>query len=202
MLSPQSVRRGDCVSRGAQQGPNQANPEGVSGYQSGSWSKVTGSSPEAQGVSHYLREAQGNYILDGANDTHFLGTDLIVSQKGRNGPEKQKFLCAQHRRKRWVIDSEESCAAEMIRFTKCIFCVFANRDEHSSGKLQAALIKEMDNLRRSIEQTLCTLEGEIEDRANSSEASHSREGDAATEVLRQELGSLPTHRRDVHMKFF
>ena len=101
------------VIRGAQTGPYQANPVGASGYQAGSWSKVTGSSPEDQGVSHYPQELQGNYVVDGAIDTHLLRTDPIGAQKGRNGPEKQKFLCALCRQKRWVIHSEANCAAEM-----------------------------------------------------------------------------------------
>ena len=33
------------VIRGAQPGPHQANPDGVSGYRAGSWSTVTGSTP-------------------------------------------------------------------------------------------------------------------------------------------------------------
>ena len=36
------------VMRGALPGPYQANPEGASGYQAGSRSKATGSTPEAQ----------------------------------------------------------------------------------------------------------------------------------------------------------
>ena len=48
------------VIRGVQPGPHQANPEGASGYQAGSWSTVTGSTPEAQEVSHFPRQSQGN----------------------------------------------------------------------------------------------------------------------------------------------
>ena len=81
------------VNRGAQPGPHQANPEGVSVSQAGSGSTAT----------RDLHE--GNYLVDGAIDTHLLGTDPISSQKGKNGPERQKFLCAQCRKKRWVIDS-------------------------------------------------------------------------------------------------
>ena len=95
------------VIRGAQPGPHQANPEGASGYRAGSGSTVTGNPPKAQEVSNYPRQPQGNYLVDGAIDTHLLGTDLIGAQKGKNEPEKQKFLCAHCRKKRWVIDSEQ-----------------------------------------------------------------------------------------------
>ena len=98
------------VIRGAQPGPHQANPEGASGFQAGSRSTAAGNSPEAQGVSQYPQQPQGNYMVDGAIDTHLLGTDPIGAQKSKNGPEKQKFLCAHCRRKRWVIDSEAGCA--------------------------------------------------------------------------------------------
>ena len=81
------------VIRGAKPVPYQANPEAASGYQASSRSTATGNSPEAQGVSHYPREPQGNYVVDCAIDTHLLGTDPIGAQKGRNGPEKLKFLC-------------------------------------------------------------------------------------------------------------
>ena len=80
------------VIRGAQPGPHQANPEGASGYRAGSGSTVTGGTPEAQEVSHFPRQAQGNYVVAGAIDTRLLGTDPIGAQKGKNGPEKQKFL--------------------------------------------------------------------------------------------------------------
>ena len=80
----------------------------------------------------------------------------------------------------------------MTRVTKCLFSVVANRDERARGQLQAALLKEMDDLRRSTEQSMCTLEGKIEERtpARSCYSSHSRAGDAAIEDLHQELGSL------------
>ena len=76
-----------------------------------------------------------------------------------------------------------------------MFRVVANSEYHARGKLQAALLEEMDNLRRSIEQSMCTLEAEIEKRTHARivEASHSRAGDASTEDLRQELGSLREH---------
>ena len=92
---------------------------------------------------------------------HLLGTDSIGSQKSRNGSEEQKFLRAQCRRKRWVTDSEVSCTAEMTRFTKCMFCVVANRDERDRGQLQAALLKEIHDLRCSIEESLCTLDDSL-----------------------------------------
>ena len=53
----------------------------------------------------------------------------------------------------------------------------------------------MEYLRISIEQSLSTFEAKIEERtpARSSEASHSRAGEAATEDLRKELSSLREH---------
>ena len=143
-------------------------------------------------MSQYPQQPQGNYVVDGAIDTHLLGTHPIGAQKGKNGPEKQKFLCAHCRRKRWVIDSEAGCGTEMTRFTRCMFCVVAERDESARGQLQAALLKEMEYLRKSIEQSLSTFEAKIEERtpARSGEASHSRAGEAATEDLRKELIAL------------
>ena len=143
-------------------------------------------------MSNYPRHPQGNYVVDGEIDTHLLGTDPIGAQKGKNGPEKQKFLCAHCRRKRWVIDSEAGCAAEMTRFTRCMFCVVAERDERAGGQLQAALLEELDNLSRGIEQSLGTFEAIIEERTpvRSGEASHSRAGEAATEDLRKEFSSF------------
>ena len=88
------------VIRGAQPGPHQANPEEASGYRAGSGSSSTGNPPEAQGVSQYPQQPQGNYVIECAIDAHLLGTDLIGAQKGKNGPEKQKFLCVHCRRKR------------------------------------------------------------------------------------------------------
>ena len=37
---------------------------------------------------------QRNFIVDGAIDTHPLGTDPLVAQVGKNEPEKHKFLCS------------------------------------------------------------------------------------------------------------
>ena len=109
------------VNRGAHPGPHQANFEGVSGYRAGSGSTTSGGTPKAQEESHFPRQAQGNYVFDGAIDTHLLGTDPIGAQKGKNGPEKQKFLCAHCRKKRWVIESEAGCAAEMTRLPGACF---------------------------------------------------------------------------------
>ena len=183
------------VNRGAQPGPYQANPEGGSVSQAVSGSTATRDLHEVQIANQFPRKAQGDYLVDGAIDTHLLGTDPIGSQKGKNGPEKQKFLCAECRKKRWVIDSEAGCAAEMTRFTRCMFCVVEKRDERARMQLQAALLKEMEYLRNSIEQSLCTFEAKIEERtpARSGEASHSRAGEAAAEDLRKELSSLREH---------
>ena len=110
---------------------------------------------------------------------------------------KKKYLCAQCRRKRSVIDSEAGCAADMSRFTRCMFCVVENRDEQARMQLQAARLKEMECLRISIEHSLSTFEAKIEGRtpARSGEASHSRAGEVATEDLRKELSFL---RENVH----
>ena len=109
--------------------------------------------------------------------------------------KSEKFFCAHCRRKRWIIDSEVSCAAEMTRFTRCMFCVVAERDERTRGQLQAALLKEMWCLR-----CLSTFEAKIEERtpARSGEASHSQAEKAATEDLHKELSSLRKH---VHREF-
>ena len=62
------------------------NRKGVSGFQADSWSKATGISLEAQGVSHYSQKAQVNYVVDGVIDTHLLGTGPIRRQRSRGGP--------------------------------------------------------------------------------------------------------------------
>ena len=76
-----------------------------------------------------------------------------------------------------------------------MFCVVEKRDERARMQLQAALLKEMEYLRKSIEQSLCTFEAKIEERipARSGEASHSRSGEAAAEDLRKELSFLREH---------
>ena len=201
MLSPQWVRvtfrTRSASSGGAQPGPHQANAEGASGYQAGSRSTATGNLPEAQGVSQYPQQPQCNYVVDGAIDTHHP----IGAQKGKNGSEKQKFLCAHCRRKRLVIDLEAGCAAEMTRFTRCMFCVVTERDERSRRQLQAALLEELDSLRRGIEQSLGAFKARIEEStpARSGEASHTRAGEAVTEDLRKEFSAgegVPRARRN------
>ena len=83
----------------------------------------------------------------------------------------------------------------MTRFTRCMFCVVEKRDERACMQLQAVLLKEIEYLRKSIEQSLSTFEAKIEKSApaRSGEASHSRAGEAATEDLRKELCSLREH---------
>ena len=61
------------VIRGAQPGPCQANPEGVSGSHAGSQSNVTGDLHEVQMESQYSREAQGYYVVvEGRAGAHIL----------------------------------------------------------------------------------------------------------------------------------
>ena len=76
-----------------------------------------------------------------------------------------------------------------------MFCIVANREDHIRWQLQAALLKEMDHSRWSIEQSMGTLEAKIEEMtpSRSGEASYSRARDAATKDLRQELGFLREH---------
>lgn len=163
--------------------------------QSSAVSRASKPDAQAQEVSPYPRVTKGNYVVDGAIDTHHLGTDPLGTQKGKNGPEKQKFLCAQCRQKRWVIDSEVGCTAEMTRFTRCMFCVVSNKEERARGKLQAALLQEISNLQKSIEQRMCALEAKLEEKtpAMSGEASRQPAGNATEDFrqdLRQELSSL------------
>ena len=69
------------VIRGAQPGPHQANPRKSQWLPGWLRVTVTGNPPEAQEVSHFPRQPQGNYVVDGAIGTHLLGTDPIVDQK-------------------------------------------------------------------------------------------------------------------------
>ena len=77
------------------------------------------------------------------------------------------------------------------------------RDERARSQLRAALLGELYSLRRGIEQSLGAFEARIEERtpARSSEASHSRAGEAATEdkefssfkeQVFQELDGMPS----------
>ena len=88
------------VIRGAQPGPHQANPEGVSGSHTGCRSKATVDLHEVQIENQFPREAQGNYVVDGAIDTHLLGTEVLGTQRGKGGPWALKFRCAQCRKKK------------------------------------------------------------------------------------------------------
>ena len=46
---------------------------------------------QCQEVCHYYRIPQGNYVDDGAVDTHHLGTDQLGAQKGKNGRKNRNF---------------------------------------------------------------------------------------------------------------
>ena len=89
----------------------------------------------------------------------------------------------------------------MTRFTRCMFCVVAERDERTRGQLQEALLEEMDSLRRGIEQSLGAFEVKIEERTplRSGEASLLRAGEAATKDLCKEFSSL---RENVHQELY
>lgn len=172
-----------------------ATPTGLGEPQSSAVSRASKPGAQAQEVSRSPKAHQRNYVVDGAIDTHKLGTDPLGAQKGRNGPEKQKFFCALCRKKRWVVDSEVGCAAEMTRKTRCMFCVVSNKEDRARGELRAALLKEISNLQKSIEQRMCALEAKLEEStpAMSGEASRQPAGNATEDLrqdLRQELSSL------------
>ena len=72
----------------------------------------------------------------------------------------------------------------MTHFTRCMFCVVANKENCARGQLQAALLKEINNLHKSIEQRILTLEARMEEmvHARSDEANHQRTGTAIEDL--------------------
>ena len=148
------------VIRGAQPDPHQAQPEGVSGSQAGSRSKATVDLHEVQIENQFPREAQGNYVVDGAIDTHLLGMEVLGTQRGKGGPGALKFRCAQCRKKKWMINSEVESASELHRFTKCMDCVTSIKEERARKALESKIDNKMKEQWDSVTSRLSSLERE------------------------------------------
>lgn len=85
------------------------------------------------------------YLKDGAVDTFLLGTE-ILGTRHKNGPEKQKFWCSQCKLKRWVIDSQEGCSANLTRHSICSFCDVRNHTDREIRKQNVALQAEIKKI--------------------------------------------------------
>lgn len=91
-------------------------------------------------------------------DTLMLGYEPIGIQSGKCGPERQKFLCASCRQKRWIIDSEPGCASGLTRYTVCSFCDVRSQTKREVRKLEASLLSELKKLRLSVDGRLSSFE--------------------------------------------
>ena len=101
------------------------------------------------------------YDKDGVIDTLMLGSEKIGIQTGRNGPAKQKFLCGQCRKRRWIIDSDAGCAAEMTRFTICSFCDVRGHADWAVRKQSEALLAELRKVQEQVNLKLASFEAKL-----------------------------------------
>ena len=104
-----------------------------------------------------LRPVPG-YADDGYIDVRLLGSEPIGIQTGKNGAQKQKFLCAKCNKKRWIIDSDASCASEMTRFTLCSFCSVSARADRRINESNSALLLELQGLQDRVDMRLSSFE--------------------------------------------
>ena len=102
------------------------------------------------------RPLQG-YDKSGAIDTLLLGSEPIGIQTGKCGPERQKFVCAKCRKKRWIMDSVAGCAAELTRFSVCSICDvkdLVSRESRERRKENSTIMAELSKLRGDVEVKL------------------------------------------------
>ena len=66
--------------------------------------------------------APKSVLTDGAIDTHKLGGEPLGPQRGKNGPQKTKFICSRCRKHRWISDSDAGSAANLHRLSMCGYC--------------------------------------------------------------------------------
>ncbi len=89
-------------------------------------------------------------IRDGAIDTGRLADRPLGPQKGRKGPACQKFLCSQCLRKRWIMDSAAGCAADLTRFSTCLFCDLRGEFDGKVLELKSSFVTQVAELRDSV----------------------------------------------------
>ena len=147
----------------------------------------------AQIVSQVRVRPLASYVKDGVIDTNLLGSEPIGAQTGKNGPERQKFLCSVCRRKRWVIDSEAGSAAAMTYRTTCSFCDVRAYVDKVAKQQTSSLLAELNKLQKRLEDRL-DLFGErlleLESGPSVQVGASRSTGDRSPTGLREEFDSL------------
>ena len=78
--------------------------------------------------------------------TLLVGGKPLGAQKGKNGPRQTKFDCAQCGKTRWLIDSEAGRAADLTRFSTCLFCDLRSGYTREVKKVRDELTREIASL--------------------------------------------------------
>lgn len=133
---------------------NLSTPSGSGGPQPPTTPAVLTPCTAAQEVSTVPKRPLPGYAKGSAIDTAMLGSEPIGAQQGKNGPERQKFLCSQCRKKRWVIDSDAGCASEMTRFTICSFCEVRGDMDRKLQKTNSDFLGSLNRLQVRMERSL------------------------------------------------
>ena len=94
------------------------------------------------------------YDKGSAIDTDMLGVEPIGIQAGAKGPKGQKFVCSKCRMKRWIIDSEANCAANLTRFSTCMFCDLRDHSDRQIKKQNALHATEINKVQEKFERAL------------------------------------------------
>ena len=94
------------------------------------------------------------YDKGAAIDTNLLGVEPIGVQAGAKGPKGQKFVCSKCRMKRWIIDSEANCAANLTRFSTCMFCDLRDLSDRQIKKQNALHAAEINKVQEKFERAL------------------------------------------------
>ena len=100
-----------------------------------------------------LRPLPG-YAKESAIDTMMLGSEPIGPQTGKNGPKAQKFVCSQCRMRRWIVDSEAAMAANLTRFSTCLFCDLRGHTDRQIQRQQVNHSEEIKKVQENIEKAL------------------------------------------------
>ena len=100
-----------------------------------------------------LRPLPG-YDKESSIDTRMLGREPIGTQTGKNGPKGQKFVCSKCRQKRWILDSEAASAANLTRFSTCLFCDLRGHTDRQINKQNDLLSAQLIKLQERFEKAL------------------------------------------------
>ena len=104
---------------------------------------------------------QAGYADGGYIDVRKLGSEPLGIQMGKNGPVKQKFLCARCNKKRWIMDSDAASAAEMTRFTLCSFCSVSVRADRRITESNSALLLQLQELQDRVDKRMSSFESRL-----------------------------------------